>query len=68
MMKSKDVGCEVVNERTDSVEFSINAKGQWSGKVKVYKENFMGAYAESLHLAEKMSLVIEKKNKVGDLG
>jgi len=46
----------------DSVEISVNAKGLWSGKVKVYAEDGHDAYAATLGLAEDLAKLIKKKN------
>ena len=50
-------------EQPNSVEISINAKGQYSGKVKVYAEHIEEAYTKSLEYSEKLQKIIEDKNK-----
>tara|TARA_B100000131_G_scaffold321096_1_gene370895 strand:- start:1770 stop:1949 length:180 start_codon:yes stop_codon:yes gene_type:complete len=45
-----------------SVELSINAKGQWSGKVKVYADTVEEAFDLAEAKANKLSLKIEEKN------
>jgi len=51
-------------ESPNSVEFSVNAKLQWSGKVKVYAETVDMAYDKALIFAEKISDKIREKNGV----
>ena len=51
-----------INEQPHSVEFSVNAKGQWSGKVKVYNATPEGAFNKSKELAETMANMISNRN------
>lgn len=53
---------KLVSEKTDSVKFGINAKGQWSGELKVYNESIEGAYLKAIQVAAKMEELIDKKN------
>ena len=46
-----------VKEQPNSVEISINAKGEYSGKVKVYAETIEEAY----------KLALEKSSELGTL-
>ena len=52
-----------VNEEPHSVEVSINAKGQWAGKVKVYAKSIDNAMSAALIKAGQLSKIIAKKNK-----
>ena len=54
---------ELEIKKQHSTEFSVNAKGQWSGKVKVYGLTPEEAYQEAYALAEKMEQVIKTKNQ-----
>lgn len=54
-----------VHTSQSSVEISINAKGQWSGKVKAYADTV----EEAMQLADTKAVVLEsrisEKNIVG---
>ena len=45
-----------------SVELSVNAKGQWSGKVKVYADTVEEAFNLAEQKATALSQQIEAKN------
>lgn len=47
-----------------SVEISINAKGQFSGKVKCYGQTPDEAYNRTLNLMKSLEEIIKKKNKL----
>ena len=49
-------------DKLNSVEFSVNAKGLWAGKIKKYSEDLNKAYNASLKKAEEMENIIVKKN------
>ena len=50
-------------EKQNSVEISINAKGLWSGKVKVYEAEIEDAMKKALEKAKQLEGVINEKNK-----
>jgi len=52
-----------VIEKTDSVKFAINAKGQWSGEIKTYNDTLEGAYLKACIVAGQMEQLLEKKNR-----
>ena len=47
-----------------SVEISINAKGQWSGKVKVYADSVEEAQTSALTKATELESKIVTKNAI----
>ena len=49
-------------EQPHSVEFSVNAKGQWSSKVKCYGCTPDDAFAQAYSLAVKAESLIKAKN------
>lgn len=51
------------NERPDSFKISINAKGLWSGEVKVYAETVTEAKEKCLKEAKELSILIAERNK-----
>ncbi len=53
---------EIVKDQPNSVEISINAKGLFSGKIKVYAETIDQAYDLALLKAEKLESLIKSKN------
>ena len=53
---------EMPVERPNSVEISINAKGMWSGKVKVYANTINDAMIVALLKGVELSVVIRKQN------
>ncbi len=53
---------EQVIERPNSVEISLNAKGQYSGKVKVYADTIDEAYKSAVDKAEILEKLIRGKN------
>lgn len=53
---------EAVKEQPHSVEISINAKGQYSGKVKVYGQTPEEAMSICLKRAEELDNLIKTKN------
>ena len=53
---------EKVVDQPNSVEISINAKGQWSGKVKVYAGTIEEALSTALKKAKELEVVISEKN------
>ena len=56
------VEIEKIGEKPNSCEISINAKGNWSGKIKVYAETIEIAKAKAIIEAEKLETLIKKKN------
>ena len=51
-------------EKPHSTEIGINAKGQWSGKIKCYAETPQESYNETIRLAEELEKKIKTKNKL----
>ena len=51
-------------EKPNSCEISINAKGAWSGKVKVYAETIEEAREKALKYAGELDVLIKEKNEV----
>lgn len=49
-------------EQPNSVEVSVNAKGQYSGKVKVYSESIKGAFDLAVEYSTKLEELIKGKN------
>jgi len=56
------VEAETAVEQPNSVEISINAKGQYSGKVKVYAATIDEAYTSAIKKAEQLEMLINGKN------
>jgi len=54
---------QIKNDTPHSVEISINAKGQFSGKVKCYGATPDDAYEVTLGLSQKLEELIKQKNK-----
>tara|TARA_Y100000310_G_scaffold78214_1_gene74849 strand:- start:966 stop:1145 length:180 start_codon:yes stop_codon:yes gene_type:complete len=52
-----------VSEQPNSTEISINAKGQYSGKVKCYGETPGQAYDNAVEYSDKLNSIIKEKNK-----
>jgi len=50
-------------EKLNSCEISVNAKGKYSGKVKVYNETITEAVKTAVEKAEELGLLIQFKNK-----
>lgn len=55
---------EVLIERPDSCEVSVNAKGLYSGKIKAYAKTLEDAMAIALSKAEEMEGIIKRKNGI----
>jgi len=53
---------KIVTEKPHSVEISVNAKRQYSGKVKVYAETIEKAMELSLLKAKELDVVIAEIN------
>ena len=53
---------EIIKEQPNSVEISVNAKGQYSGKVKVYADTIEKAYELSVQYAIKLTDLIAQHN------
>jgi len=49
-------------EKLNSVEISINAKGQFSGKVKVYADTINEAMQLATLKAGELEIIIKEKN------
>ena len=60
-MKMEETNVNV--EQPNSCEISINAKGQWSGKVKVYGSTIDHAMKSALTKATDLEQVIQNKNQ-----
>lgn len=52
-----------VFEQLSSCKVSINAKGKWSGEVKVYNKNANLAFVEAIELSSKLEAQIKQKNE-----
>jgi len=51
-----------IHTSQSSVEISINAKGQWSGKIKVYADSIEDAQSNALTKASELESKILAKN------
>ena len=51
-----------IHSSQSSVELSVNAKGQWSGKVKVYADTVEEAFNLAEQKAKVLAFAIEEKN------
>ena len=51
-----------IHSSQSSVELSVNAKGLWSGKVKVYADTIEEAFTLAEQKASVMAYAIEEKN------
>lgn len=56
---------ELIVEQPNSFEISINAKGLYAGKIKVYAQTIGEAYHIGLQYAQKLEELIFKKNFSG---
>ncbi|MHA1827925.1 MAG: hypothetical protein ACTSX6_04675 [Candidatus Heimdallarchaeaceae archaeon] len=54
---------EVNIERPNSVEISINAKGQYSGKVKCYEDTIEEAFNKAKEYSDKLKELIKQQNE-----
>ncbi len=52
-----------VIEQPNSVKWSINAKGMWSGECKVYAQTIEEALKKSSEIAKQMEVIIKEKNE-----
>jgi len=65
---AKNVGRKVktmdikINEQLDSCSIKINAKGKWSGEIKVYADDAVIAFQKATSLAHKLEEIIFTKN------
>lgn len=57
---------KIINVRPDSFSISINAKGQWSGEIKVYADSIDEAMKTALSKAKELDQIIKERNK-GDV-
>ena len=55
-----------VIERPNSCKIAVNAKGIWSGEVKVYAESINEAVNAAIIKAEGLATIIAEKNGLGD--
>jgi len=53
---------EKIVESPNSVKFGINAKGMWSGEVKVYAPTIDEALSEAVRVAKEIEVIIQTKN------
>ena len=53
---------KIVNIRPDSCSISINAKGQYSGEIKIYAETLNEAMEKALLKAKELEEKIKEKN------
>ncbi len=63
-MDEKKESATAIIEKRDSCEISINAKGHWSGKVKVYDFTVEEARDKALKEANELAKLITEKNGV----
>ena len=56
---------QIINENQNSVEISINAKMQYSGKIKVYAKTIEEAMEKSLEKVRELEEIIKEKNQNG---
>ena len=61
-MDKDECGTDLIKERPNSVEFTINGKGIWSSKVKVYDDDITVAYANALGVANMTENILKTKN------
>jgi len=59
---TQEKAIEIPVEEPNSVEISINNKGQYSGKVKVYARTIDSAYDQALQKAQRLEALIAEKN------
>ena len=52
-----------VEERINSCQIKINAKGLWSGEVKVYSSDIRDAYEQAIKYADLLQNKIGVKNE-----
>ena len=57
---------EQIEEQPNSVEISVNAKGFYSGKVKVYAKGIDEAFKLATDKAKELESLIKSKNNWGD--
>ena len=53
---------KAIVEQPNSCKIAINAKGQWSGEVKVYAANIDDAVGTAVHKANGLAALIKQKN------
>lgn len=58
----EDTEVQKIEEEPNSTEISINAKGQYSGKVKAYSKTLEEAYNLALNKAKELEKLIKEKN------
>ena len=56
---------QIINENQNSVEININAKMQYSGKIKVYAKTIEEAMQKSLEQVQELEKIIKEKNQNG---
>lgn len=56
-------GTEQSIEKSNSTEISINAKGQYSGKVKVYATTIEEAFNQAVEFSKQLENLIATKAK-----
>lgn len=61
MTNDKNYTIQRIEDR-NSVKFSINAKGQWAGELKIYAQTIGEAYDKAISKAEEMAELIRGKN------
>jgi hypothetical protein len=52
-----------IQESLNSCKMAINAKGKWSGEVKLYGADGEMLYIETLELAKKLAEEIKNRNE-----
>ena len=60
-MENKEIECKTI-EQPHSTEISINAKGMWSGSVKVYGTTCDEAFEKALIKANALDQLIRNRN------
>jgi len=53
---------EQISEQPNSCEISVNAKGLWAGKIKVYAKTIDEAMVFALKKASELDVLISEKN------
>ena len=54
---------KAIVEQPNSCKIAVNAKGQWSGEVKVYAETSLKAFDEAVKRATELASTIGNRNQ-----
>jgi len=63
-VQPKTIGVEAAIEQPNSIEISLNAKLQFSGKCKCYAPTIEEAYNKAIEYAAKLETLIKEKNGI----